>query len=316
MADIVVSRIQHRRGLRSNLPQPLREGELGFCTDTDQLFIGADPAHTSPGLQIYTDVANGILTAQSFLDNQILGINVDATFTSTLLSLFKTNMIAVNPNQNLLQWDGQSPGVVYVGFEPADLTATLAVINTPQAGITGDPYLAPVPSNLGVIDTTGFLPLSSFATAASLSNVLNQLQLTALATTNLNVEITSSAINNNDTLVSTLDEFMLPATGVFTNTGAEYDIFESDSIIIDYSVTMNDGPNQFSQIGKMTIISSVTQASASLIDESDEIRTFAAGPDINFRALFVAPNLVRLQYTHTFAQIVNLKITTKRWLSF
>ena len=40
---VIISRIQNRRGLKQDLPQPLRPGELGFATDTRQVFIGADP---------------------------------------------------------------------------------------------------------------------------------------------------------------------------------------------------------------------------------------------------------------------------------
>ena len=36
----VISQIQHRRGIRSDLPNQLAEGELGWCLDTRQLFIG------------------------------------------------------------------------------------------------------------------------------------------------------------------------------------------------------------------------------------------------------------------------------------
>jgi hypothetical protein len=47
VADVtktIISRIQQRRGLKQDLPQPLRPGELGFTTDTNQLYIGADPS--------------------------------------------------------------------------------------------------------------------------------------------------------------------------------------------------------------------------------------------------------------------------------
>lgn len=47
MADdnnkVIISRIQNRRGLKQDLPQPLRPGELGFAIDSRQVFIGADP---------------------------------------------------------------------------------------------------------------------------------------------------------------------------------------------------------------------------------------------------------------------------------
>ena len=39
---IIISRIQQRRGLKQDLPQPLRPGEIGFATDSKQVYIGAD----------------------------------------------------------------------------------------------------------------------------------------------------------------------------------------------------------------------------------------------------------------------------------
>jgi hypothetical protein len=41
MAVIQISRIQHRRGLRSELPEALGEGEFGLATDTGEVFMGA-----------------------------------------------------------------------------------------------------------------------------------------------------------------------------------------------------------------------------------------------------------------------------------
>jgi hypothetical protein len=40
--NVIVSRIQNRRGLKQDLPSPLRAGEIGFATDSKQLYIGAD----------------------------------------------------------------------------------------------------------------------------------------------------------------------------------------------------------------------------------------------------------------------------------
>ena len=46
---VIISRIQNRRGLKQDLPQPLRPGELGFAYDTRQVFIGADPSDAISG---------------------------------------------------------------------------------------------------------------------------------------------------------------------------------------------------------------------------------------------------------------------------
>jgi hypothetical protein len=46
MAIISISRIQHRRGLRADLPPNLNEAELGWCLDTRELFIGNGNTYT------------------------------------------------------------------------------------------------------------------------------------------------------------------------------------------------------------------------------------------------------------------------------
>jgi len=86
MADqqtIISARIQNRRGLRQNLPQPLLPGELGLATDTGQLFIGADPTDpasiTSPIVEIYNDFITDTISNEAIensyvaVANQILG---------------------------------------------------------------------------------------------------------------------------------------------------------------------------------------------------------------------------------------------------
>ena len=44
MSVTQISRIQNRRGLESELPIQLAEGEIGFATDTGSVFIGAPQA--------------------------------------------------------------------------------------------------------------------------------------------------------------------------------------------------------------------------------------------------------------------------------
>ena len=89
---IISARIQNRRGLRQNLPQPLLPGELGLATDTGQLFIGADPLDpasiTAPIIEIYNDFITDTISHESTSNsyvavaNQVLGTvpEVPATF--------------------------------------------------------------------------------------------------------------------------------------------------------------------------------------------------------------------------------------------
>lgn len=57
MAVTTVARIQHRRGVKDDLPPALHEGELGFCLDTQELFIGNSPA-VGGNTQILTSNVN------------------------------------------------------------------------------------------------------------------------------------------------------------------------------------------------------------------------------------------------------------------
>jgi Pectate lyase superfamily protein/Major tropism determinant N-terminal domain len=45
MAIDIISRIQNRRGLYADLPASLAEGEIGFCLDTREMFIGNSPGY-------------------------------------------------------------------------------------------------------------------------------------------------------------------------------------------------------------------------------------------------------------------------------
>ena len=83
MADndkTIVSRIQHRRGLKQDLPQPLRPGEIGLATDSRQLYIGGDP--TNPATADYHSVSyyENTLSAKdhvsSIANNNIIAFNV------------------------------------------------------------------------------------------------------------------------------------------------------------------------------------------------------------------------------------------------
>jgi hypothetical protein len=62
MSITTIARIQHRRGLKTDLPENLEEGELGWCMDTQELFIGNTPAEGGN---------TQVLTANVSLINQI-----------------------------------------------------------------------------------------------------------------------------------------------------------------------------------------------------------------------------------------------------
>lgn len=76
----IVSRIQHRRGLKQDLPQPLRPGELGFAVDSRQLYIGGDPDDPNAAqyynLSYFENTANAREHTLSIGDNNIIAFTV------------------------------------------------------------------------------------------------------------------------------------------------------------------------------------------------------------------------------------------------
>lgn len=57
MAITSISRVQHRRGLKSDLPNELAEGEFGWCLDTRELYIGNTPGY-GLNTQVLTEFSN------------------------------------------------------------------------------------------------------------------------------------------------------------------------------------------------------------------------------------------------------------------
>lgn len=78
--NIIVSRIQHRRGLKQDLPQPLRPGEIGVATDSRQVYIGGDPSNpVSQGFNSVSYFENTLSArrhTESIANNQIIAFQV------------------------------------------------------------------------------------------------------------------------------------------------------------------------------------------------------------------------------------------------
>jgi hypothetical protein len=84
MANIVISRIQNRRGRRENLPQPLLPAEVALTSDTSQAWIGQDPSLAVPSINVYSDRLES--TAQTVADVNILETRFDENMTVTVFN--------------------------------------------------------------------------------------------------------------------------------------------------------------------------------------------------------------------------------------
>lgn len=76
----IVSRIQHRRGLKQDLPQPLRPGEIGLATDSRQLYIGGDPNNPTAAdyhsISYYENTLSAKEHVRSIANNNIVAFSV------------------------------------------------------------------------------------------------------------------------------------------------------------------------------------------------------------------------------------------------
>jgi hypothetical protein len=76
----IVARIQNRRGLKQDLPQPLRVGEVGFTTDSRQVYIGADSQHPNSSqysaISYFENTLNARAHTESIVDNQLIAFTV------------------------------------------------------------------------------------------------------------------------------------------------------------------------------------------------------------------------------------------------
>jgi hypothetical protein len=77
---VIISRIQQRRGLKQDLPQPLRPGEIGFATDSQQVYIGADTENNKASTEnktVYLENTLGASTRTlSLANSQIIKFTV------------------------------------------------------------------------------------------------------------------------------------------------------------------------------------------------------------------------------------------------
>ena len=76
--SVIISRMQQRRGLKQDLPQPLRPGEIGFTTDSQQLYIGADPegAPSFVKTSVFESTPGSRVKTESIVNHQVFSFSL------------------------------------------------------------------------------------------------------------------------------------------------------------------------------------------------------------------------------------------------
>jgi hypothetical protein len=217
--QIIISRIQNRRGRRENLPQPLRPGEIALTADTRQVWIGGDPALMIAGVLVYGD--KDIATAQSIIDTGILEVRFNNTFGNTQFNAVRSALVnngVVTIEEDDVLWDGTlrtNPPNSFEGYsvyvaadQGVDADNTLANIETIILGTSAGGlhistnYVGDFVNFGGDFDEDGFLNLDTQGQATAIASLVNRVYAvspsyagspTGLVTTNLNIEIGTGA---------------------------------------------------------------------------------------------------------------------------
>jgi len=155
---VKIARFQNRRGLKQDLPKPLRPGEIGFTTDSRQVYIGADTtdatAQTFNKTSVFEQTNGAQATTESFANVQIIKFTVPHKFynkgdfdgvtdTYSWLPTGAISVIDVNPIF-------RTGDIVYtnaltgLAFQPQDITVVkngTSLVSSPSATIpSGQDY--------------------------------------------------------------------------------------------------------------------------------------------------------------------------------
>jgi hypothetical protein len=154
MANIVISRIQNRRGRRENLPQPLLPGEVALTSDTGQAWIGQDPALALASIVVYADQLE--VVAQTIVDVNIAESQFDESFTATNFNSLVTDLTgdgSVTLTDNDILWDPTLRGnivtitvdAVGVNYQDGDVVTAVSA--------TGSGFVGTLNTTAGNIDS-------------------------------------------------------------------------------------------------------------------------------------------------------------------
>lgn len=131
-------RLKNRRGNRENLPQPLAEGELGFATDTRELFIGSGSQDSKNRMVQVDSFLNAEVQTQSLIDTRLVMYTLEGT-QSFLGDGTNASSTVLNSNVALTLPTGKSTPV-----DPDDITVTKFDLNNNPTAIPSSNYTVSV----------------------------------------------------------------------------------------------------------------------------------------------------------------------------
>lgn len=343
MSNVIPARIQNRRGKRQDLPQPLLPGELGFCTDTRELFIGADPSDvtsvTSPIIHVYGEYVGAtsdytqtpIYTntyhsvTKSILDAHLVQVDLSGTdtypdiTTDTTTTVSSELMIVVEENGSQRAYIAYKDPQIVLPTYPTVTNGTSRFLGTVKhftgrelnlSGITiaGKQYT--------VMDTSAITKLINwvFDNSVTFQDAVGTGR--GLVTMSQNVEITTESSKNYDTELPVLKRTLVDNV-TDQSTGIWLSIDDSDSYNIEYSIK-ND---RYNRKGKLSIV--VIGSTFDIVDDFQETSTLMTiSENIVLSAEFVPGSnskVLDIVYTASGLPVgdeTNFSVNITRWNSF
>jgi hypothetical protein len=188
MAVIQISRIQHRRGLQSDLPN-LASAELGWSVDTRKLYIGNGTIEEGAPSIGRTEV----LTQYSILDFQ-------TTFAANVTAL-QSNLVLVNSNVSALTSRVVSLESGVVGYSTTELLAGASAATI--TNITANNAVISYSMGQGSSVRTGSITLSRSASTVSFAEEYTETVATDVVFT-MNANATTASLNYTATTAGNL----------------------------------------------------------------------------------------------------------------
>lgn len=338
MSEVVIARMQNRRGLRRDLPQPLDPGEFGFCLDTLQLYVGADPSDPnsviSPVIEGFVPDAQTNIYCNEIAQTQVVQVNLDDPNVPVPDGAYSSAIVVNSFTFDDLTGDLIS-GISWLGY--ASPLVNLPIVTEGTARFFGDPLaIAPEPTNMFgsaqlAMDPLYYTVIDSGAVAEVMNFIFVDpatMNRPGLVTVKQNVEIITEVTLGGIGTGGNLDSDVLlpgirlplgPATS-WTPTGLSYIVTDSDSYKMDYSLhDLDNAPPEFQRTGTITIATfdgGVAPTNTSTMDNNTEIDNSGNDIMVEFRAVMLG-STVSIEYI-TSLQVPNLEFTTntRRWLSF
>lgn len=348
MAELVVAKLQNKRGLERDLPQPLDPGEIGLCVDSAKMFIGAEPINGG-FISLQSDLKDviNVAAANELLNNRIVQVDLGAAPLTGIFDLDDLRQIIVTatadddevPNEIIVMKDEvNSLYRAYLGYQ--DMPTHLPTATTPSdpvvlADLDGFFVGTPTPvvrrfgsitgniapsnnfSVIGLLNLAAITPPDFYVIAdiGAVTEILNKIYLngssSGLANILQNLEILTAFGSAAETGLE--DQLIVAATfsidDVPNDPVTSYIIADADSFAINYSVS--NGGN-YNRTGTLLISSTLTPATATLSDRYSEVNPGAIA--ISFNAV-VTGSLVVIQSTTSEAGLT-FRTVTRRWLSF